>query len=74
LAAEITGYYSVSSRWILIGLAAALASVTYELIEKPIRRARRPAVVIFLMLISIIVTLLYLAACTGAFNPQTQKL
>ena len=64
--AQIAGHQSVPVRWFLVGLSAVLASATYELVERPIRRSKGPATVILLIVGAIVVALFGVAAWQGA--------
>ena len=57
---------SAPVRWALVGLSAVLASATYELVERPIRRSKGPATVILLIVGAIVVALFGAAAWQGA--------
>jgi peptidoglycan/LPS O-acetylase OafA/YrhL len=69
--AQITGYQSVPVRWLLVGLSAVLASATYELVERPIRRSKRPTTVILLIVGAIIVALFGVGAWQGAIPARS---
>jgi peptidoglycan/LPS O-acetylase OafA/YrhL len=69
--ADIVGYHSIPIRLGLVVVAVALACATDELLERPIRRSERRAVVFFLIALTLVAALFGAAVWHGSIPARS---